>query len=137
MSRAGSILNRQRCELPVVLDCSRLQPHNKQGSGHQLWFHPPRHDRPHGTGSNQLFFFFQAEDGIRDSSVTGTCALPIYHTALTVKKNRNGRTDWCTDDDIVDLVRALARHMPDQTIAAVLNRLGKSTSHGHSWTRGS
>src|SRR5260370_9745196 len=26
-------------------------------------------------------FFFQAEDGIRDSSVTGvqTCALPIYH----------------------------------------------------------
>jgi hypothetical protein len=26
--------------------------------------------------------------------------------------------DWCTDDDIVDLVRALARHMPDQTIAA-------------------
>src|SRR5207237_6155315 len=28
-----------------------------------------------------LFFFFQAEDGIRDSSVTGvqTCALPIYH----------------------------------------------------------
>src|SRR5207237_10455486 len=27
-----------------------------------------------------LFFFFQAEDGIRDSSVTGvqTCALPIY-----------------------------------------------------------
>jgi excisionase family DNA binding protein len=59
------------------------------------------------------------------------------HTALTVKKNRAGRTDWCTDDDIVDLVRALARHMPDQTIAAVLNRLGKSTGHGHSWTRGS
>src|SRR5258706_9323649 len=29
-----------------------------------------------------LFFFFQAEDGIRDWSVTGvqTCALPIYAT---------------------------------------------------------
>src|SRR5882762_1781362 len=29
-----------------------------------------------------LFFFFQAEDGIRDSSVTGvqTCALPIFMT---------------------------------------------------------
>src|SRR3712207_8164039 len=28
-----------------------------------------------------LFFFFQAEDGIRDIGVTGvqTCALPIYH----------------------------------------------------------
>src|SRR2546430_16548809 len=28
-----------------------------------------------------IFFFFQAEDGIRDLTVTGvqTCALPIYH----------------------------------------------------------
>src|SRR5437870_13179973 len=32
------------------------------------------------TGSNVVFFFFQAEDGIRDGHVTGvqTCALPIY-----------------------------------------------------------
>src|SRR5260370_40980008 len=31
--------------------------------------------------SRFVFFFFQAEDGIRDSSVTGvqTCALPICH----------------------------------------------------------
>src|SRR5260370_18458585 len=31
------------------------------------------------SGHRGLFFFFQAEDGIRDSSVTGvqTCALPI------------------------------------------------------------
>src|SRR5256885_6208075 len=31
-----------------------------------------------------LFFFFQAEDGIRDYKVTGvqTCALPIYHRLL-------------------------------------------------------
>src|SRR2546427_1499828 len=30
-----------------------------------------------------FFFFFQAEDGIRDLTVTGvqTCALPIYHRA--------------------------------------------------------
>src|SRR5260370_16227600 len=32
------------------------------------------------------FFFFQAEDGIRDSSVTGvqTCALPIFITMVVV-----------------------------------------------------
>src|SRR5690606_40850034 len=32
---------------------------------------------------NWLFFFFQAEDGIRDFHVTGvqTCALPIYRSA--------------------------------------------------------
>src|SRR2546422_6337597 len=31
-----------------------------------------------------LFFFFQAEDGIRDVAVTGvqTCALPIYHATM-------------------------------------------------------
>src|SRR5260370_40602929 len=33
-----------------------------------------------------FFFFFQAEDGIRDSSVTGvqTCALPIYFRGALV-----------------------------------------------------
>src|SRR5438093_10459274 len=33
-----------------------------------------------------VFFFFQAEDGIRDWSVTGvqTCALPIYFVKLEV-----------------------------------------------------
>src|SRR5437764_13133663 len=33
-----------------------------------------------------LFFFFQAEDGIRDTSVTGvqTCALPISSAAATI-----------------------------------------------------
>src|SRR5207237_5347516 len=40
-----------------------------------------------------LFFFFQAEDGIRDSSVTGvqTCALPISsvcrHESCGARKN--------------------------------------------------
>src|SRR5437867_9261928 len=33
-----------------------------------------------------LFFFFQAEDGIRDRTVTGvqTCALPIYEVSKVV-----------------------------------------------------
>src|SRR5256885_4036337 len=32
------------------------------------------------TGTEEFFFFFQAEDGIRDYKVTGvqTCALPIF-----------------------------------------------------------
>src|SRR3712207_7843522 len=34
-----------------------------------------------------FFFFFQAEDGIRDIGVTGvqTCALPIYAVRLVIK----------------------------------------------------
>src|SRR5690554_7568720 len=39
-----------------------------------------------------LFFFFQAEDGIRDADVTGvqTCALPISAAARRVSVNRKG-----------------------------------------------
>src|SRR5690606_39820757 len=40
-----------------------------------------------------LFFFFQAEDGIRDFHVTGvqTCALPIFKGADTVVAEPGGR----------------------------------------------
>lgn len=51
------------------------------------------------------------------------------HTRLAVKKNKSGHNRWVTDTELVDLVRHLARHMPDETIAATLNRCGKSTSH--------
>src|SRR5207237_4882853 len=39
-----------------------------------------------------VFFFFQAEDGIRDSSVTGvqTCALPIYPGSRKVTRRSTG-----------------------------------------------
>src|SRR5215208_7589277 len=39
-----------------------------------------------GGGFCKFFFFFQAEDGIRDGHVTGvqTCALPIYVGAALV-----------------------------------------------------
>src|SRR2546426_2221178 len=37
-----------------------------------------------------LFFFFQAEDGIRDYKVTGvqTCALPIFHEVAGQERQR-------------------------------------------------
>jgi len=43
-----------------------------------------------------LYFFFQAEDGIRDTSVTGvqTCALPIYRGANhPVKDSETGKVE--------------------------------------------
>src|SRR2546430_15162753 len=41
-----------------------------------------------------FFFFFQAEDGIRDLTVTGvqTCALPICSRIITQPPSREGRT---------------------------------------------
>ena len=39
------------------------------------------------------------------------------------------------DANVVELVRAMARQMPDMAIAAALNRMGKTTGKGNSWTR--
>src|SRR5437763_712189 len=41
----------------------------------------------------QIAFFFQAEDGIRDTSVTGvqTCALPIYSARVSTIQNEQAR----------------------------------------------
>ena len=57
------------------------------------------------------------------------------HTRLAAKKNRGGQTRWSTDADVIELVKALARQMPDDLIAAVLNRGGKKTGRGNAWTR--
>ena len=56
------------------------------------------------------------------------------HMRLSVKKNKSGHNRLTTDADVVEFVRVLARHMPDNTIASILNRSGKSTGHGNSWT---
>jgi DNA invertase Pin-like site-specific DNA recombinase len=57
------------------------------------------------------------------------------HTRLEVKKNKAGQTRWATDTDVIELVRLLARQLPDTSIAAVLNRSGKSTGRGNGWSR--
>src|SRR4249919_2499088 len=57
------------------------------------------------------------------------------HTTLRVAKNHVGQHRWSTEADVVELVSVLARQMPDQAIAAVLNRAGKTTGRGNGWTR--
>jgi excisionase family DNA binding protein len=57
------------------------------------------------------------------------------HTSLRVRKNRVGQHRWSTHADVVELVIVLARQMPDQAIASVLNRAGKKTGRGNGWTR--
>src|SRR6266481_9148068 len=50
-----------------------------------------------------FFFFFQAEDGIRDGTVTGvqTCALPIYRTrerfSVAATRPETGRINAATE----------------------------------------
>jgi len=57
------------------------------------------------------------------------------HTSLRVAKNQAGQHRWSTDVEVVGMVAALARLLPDQAIAAVLNRAGKTTGRGNGWTR--
>src|SRR6476661_10292866 len=46
--------------------------------------------------TNKIFFFFQAEDGIRASSVTGvqTCALPISRAGSRRSRASRPRARW-------------------------------------------
>jgi hypothetical protein len=58
------------------------------------------------------------------------------HTTLEFLKNKTGQHRHTTPDNVVTLVRELARVQPDQSIVAILNRLGIRTGHGNTWTEG-
>src|SRR5437764_4207788 len=51
----------------------------------------------HHSTNARVFFFFQAEDGIRDTSVTGvqTCALPIYLDRSAIVSERHFAANSC------------------------------------------
>jgi hypothetical protein len=56
------------------------------------------------------------------------------HTQIVFEKNHTGQHRWTTDVETIEIVRALARTLPDQGITAIINRLGKRTARGHTWT---
>ena len=56
------------------------------------------------------------------------------HTHLEVRKNRTGQHRYCTDQQVVELVRQLASQLPDNAIVPILNKLGYTTGRGNAWT---
>jgi DNA invertase Pin-like site-specific DNA recombinase len=56
------------------------------------------------------------------------------HTHVEVRKNKTGEHRFCTDREVVDLVRQLATQLSDGGIAPILNRLGLKTGRGNAWT---
>jgi hypothetical protein len=56
------------------------------------------------------------------------------HTQIEFQKIRSGRHRYVTDDDLVEIVRMLARIEPDARIASILNRNQRRTAHGQNWT---
>src|SRR5260370_9955108 len=59
------------------------------------------------TGVQTCAFFFQAEDGIRDSSVTGvqTCALPIYSVFSPFSHSHDVHTEWAIGGAAITMAR--------------------------------
>jgi DNA invertase Pin-like site-specific DNA recombinase len=58
------------------------------------------------------------------------------HSEVRFPKSRTGIHRWKTDLETEKLIRGLARISPDHKIAFLLNRLGKKTGKGNSWTQG-
>ena len=56
------------------------------------------------------------------------------HSELKVQKARNGEHRWTLDATTTDIIRELARLMPDLLIAGLLNRAGKRTGRDNTWT---
>ncbi|MDE0212206.1 MAG: hypothetical protein OXJ64_20290, partial [Boseongicola sp.] len=52
-------------------------------------------------------------------------------TEAEVERPRKRQATIRTDDDTIDLVRRLAQFHPDDVIAGILNRQGKTTAYGH------
>lgn len=57
------------------------------------------------------------------------------HTLLRVRKKQTGQHSRSTSREVVDVVRDLARCLPDGRIASVLNRLGYRTGADNGWTQ--
>src|SRR5205823_10806643 len=83
-----------------------------------------------------LFFFFQAEDGIRDKLVTGvqTCALPIYRLdadrivvdVLRARRFARRRTDASGElGKVVRRMQHVERRAPLPAIRSEERRVGK------------
>ena len=57
------------------------------------------------------------------------------HSHLVVPRNRTGEHRWTTDAETGALIGELARMLPDELIAGLLNRLGRKTGKGNNWTK--
>ena len=57
------------------------------------------------------------------------------HSEVEVDQRRSGQHRFVTEVETERLIEELARLIPDAKVAALLNRLGKRTARGYSWTQ--
>jgi hypothetical protein len=58
------------------------------------------------------------------------------HSELRLKKNASGRHSRCTSLEAIEIIRRMAGRVPDDQIAATLNRLGLRTGANNTWREG-
>src|SRR5207253_5605984 len=65
-----------------------------------------------------FFFFFQAEDGIRDGHVTGvqTCALPIFASCRVWSSDRSSKPDKTRSEIDAGLIRSMNLYNSDYRV---------------------
>ncbi|HVB17836.1 MAG TPA: recombinase family protein [Stellaceae bacterium] len=98
-----------------------------------LWHHPG------ATAETRKHVLRTAIVEIVAKIVGNTIDLAVHwqggdHTRLIVPKNRTGQHRLTTDAETGELIRGLSRQQPDAGIAAILNRCGKRTGKGNTWT---
>ena len=59
------------------------------------------------------------------------------HSEVSVEKSPPGRHRYATDEETSAIITALARQLPDESIAAMLNRSGRHTGKGRRWRKAS
>lgn len=56
------------------------------------------------------------------------------HTRTEVMRSKTGQHRWTTPADVKSMIETLARQTIDRKIAAILNRAGKRTARGNTWS---
>ena len=126
----------------VTLQESREQPLTKSQKQDLLSLAqdlPRLWDDPEGSPEHKKRLLRIALKEIVATSEGETIRLVLHwqggdHTQLEFGKIRAGRTRYVTDDDLVEIIRMLARIEPDARIASILNQNQRRTAHGQKWT---
>src|SRR3984885_390178 len=126
----------------VTLHQGREQPLTETQKGELLSFArdlPILWDDPHSLPEHKKRLLRIALKEIIATCEAETIRLTLHwqggdHTQVEFQKVGTGRHRYVTADDLVEIVRTLARIEPDPRIASILNRNQRRTAHGQSWT---
>lgn len=137
LRRAEAEFAAQRARRPTALTAEELDWLNRAGADVRAVFEAPT-TTPRER--KQLLRALISEIVLTVESETRTAQLRIMWeggatTELTMALHRAGWHPRATDEDTVDLVRRLAQHYHDRTIAIILSRQGRRTATGLRFTQ--